>query len=291
MARPCRRCGTPRPAGRCAAVHQVVVATQIAAIPPAGFDALGAGEDARQRFAQRLWLVQQPARTRPIGERQGLAGEGAPGLFGAWVGVDVEAVQGVITEAGAQALAQLLPALVLLGTWIEQLAAFGYEGRQVAGRQCQGQHRRGQLQLLQAHAGQLEEQAGVAFGGEQADLELGGHAAAVLQGQAEALYATVAAGQVGRQVAQGAAQRKQQGLVRGNLEVQFDARAELVRRQVEVQPQRAVAEQLVQVLQQLGWKAPGQAFARQLQHLAQLAQAHACQGTDHLTGQAGAVDR
>ena len=37
----------------------------------------------------------------------------------------VETVQGVIAEACAQALAQLFPALVLLGPWIEQLAATG----------------------------------------------------------------------------------------------------------------------------------------------------------------------
>src|SRR5690606_26722596 len=98
----------------------------------------------------------------------------------------------------------------------------------------------------------------IALGTEQADGQTGRLAVTVLQGQLEALHAAVPAGQKGLQIQQQTAQRKQQGLVGVDLEVEFDAGNKLVRRLVTAQRHRQYTEQPVEMGQHLGGEASGQ---------------------------------
>src|SRR5690606_6202904 len=111
---------------------------------------------------------------------------------------------------------------------LQQRDRLGGEGRQITGAQSYRQHGFGKLQLLQPAAGDFEQLLGIALGTEQADGQTGRLAVTVLQGQLEALHAAVPAGQKGLQVQQQTAQRKQQGLVGVDLEVEFDAGNKLV---------------------------------------------------------------
>src|SRR5690606_7526675 len=119
--------------------------------------------------------------------------------------------------------------------------------RQVEGHQAYRQYRRRQLLLFQTATGQLEQHGGLALGAQQADRHLAVGQVAVLQMQDETLHAPVAAGQEGGQIGGQAAQREEQRLMGLHLEVQLDAFLEDVRWPVELQGQRALAEQAVQL--------------------------------------------
>ncbi|MDZ3991594.1 hypothetical protein PspTeo4_10664 [Pseudomonas sp. Teo4] len=118
------------------------------------------------------------------------------------VRLGAQALHGFIAQARAQAFAQLLPGLRLLGAGVKQGLVLGHEWRQVIGDQAQVAHRRRNAQRLQAPTGQLEQHASVALGGQQADLEQGVRPLGMLQVQAEALHATVPASQERGQVVQ-----------------------------------------------------------------------------------------
>lgn len=212
-------------------------------------------------------------------------------MLGAVVGMGLEALHGVIAQARPQAFAQGFPGQVLLRSRVEQFAVLGHEARQVAGQQAQGAHRRHHLQLFQAPTGQLEEHRRVAFGTQQAHRHLAVRLAGVLQVQDEALHTAVAPGEEGGEVRGEAAQGEQQRLVRFHLEVELDARIELIRRQVAVQGHGAAPLQFVQVLQHPCGEALGQGLAGQRQDLLHAPQPHAPQGRGHLRLEAGTLHR
>ncbi len=188
-----------------------------------------------------------------------------------------QALHRVIPQARPQAFAQLLPGQVLLRALVEQLAVPGHEQRQVLGHQPQVAHRRRHLDLFQAPTGQFEQHRRVALGAEQPHRNQGVGAFDVLQVQGKALHATVATTEKGRQVGGEPAQGKQQRLMGLHIEIQLDAQVEAVRRLIEGQPQRALAEQGIQVLEQAAVKTPGQAGPGQLPQLLEAAHPHARQ--------------
>lgn len=191
------------------------------------------------------------------------------------IGGCAKPLDGLIPQAGAQPLTQLRPGLRLLRPRVEQRLILWHKGWQVFGNQPQVAHRCGYAQRLKAPTGQLEQHRSIAFGRQQTHLEQGIRPLGVLQMQAEALHATVSPGQKCSKVVEHAPQREQQRLVRFDVEVEFQPGFETVGWLVEVQPQVAQAEQLVEVQLHLGRKAPGQGIAGQGQYLAQLVQAHA----------------
>jgi hypothetical protein len=137
-------------------------------------------------------------------------------------------------RAGARAVAATA---ALLRTRIEQVAAGRHERRQFAREQAQRDHRLRDRHALQPVAGEFEQHRRFAFGGEQADLDIGMRARVVpvdvmLQPQDEALHAAIADRQAGAQVADQPAQREQQRGVALDLVAQFDARIEMIRRRV-----------------------------------------------------------
>jgi len=125
------------------------------------------------------------------------------------VGMCGEPLHGVVTQPGAQPLAQLLPGQRLLWAFVEQFTVLGDEGWQFARDQTHRQHGRWQLQMFQAAAGQFEKHGWVTLGAEQTDRHLAVGQLAVLQMQGEALYATVATSQIGGKIGGQTAQREQ----------------------------------------------------------------------------------
>lgn len=112
----------------------------------------------------------------------------------------------LVSQAGAQALAQLLPGQGLLGALVEQFAVLRHEARQILGHQAHATHRRGHLDLLQAPARQFEQHPRLALGAEQADLDQGVGPLDMFQVQLEALHPAVTATEKRRQIAGQAAQ-------------------------------------------------------------------------------------
>src|SRR5690606_844054 len=207
------------------------------------------------------------------------------------VGAGAQALYSAVAEAGAQALAQLFSWQRLLWTFLEQHAVFRYEPWQVLSHQPYCQNRRRQLQLLKAPTGQLEEHGGFALGAQQADRYLAVGLIAVLEVKDEALHTAVSPRQIGGQVSGQAAQREEQRLVRLDFEIQLDARLEHIRRPVELQGQRTLAKQRIQLNQHVGRKAFGQAVAGQGEHLRQAAHSHAGERGGNLAGEPGAIHR
>src|SRR5690606_32153032 len=113
----------------------------------------------------------------------------------------------------------------------------------------------------------------------------------MFQMQNEALYAAIAPGQVGGQVRGQAPHWKQQCLMRLDLEIQLDALLESLRWAVRPQRYRARAEQSVQLQQHLGREAPSAAVTRVPENPGQIAQAHAAEGRDRLSGKAQMLHR
>ena len=206
------------------------------------------------------------------------------------VGTIAQALHRIVPQACPQPFAQLLPRQVLLWSLLEQLHMPGHEQWQVFGHQAQVAHRRGHLDLLQAPTGQFEEQRRIALGPQQPHRDQGVGAFGVLQVQDKTLHAAVATTEKGRQVGGQATQGKQQRLVGLHIEVQLDAQVETIRRLVEGQPQRTFAKQGIELLEQAGVEAPGQALARQLPELGEAAHAHARQGRGLLRCQSQALD-
>ncbi|MNM95789.1 hypothetical protein D3C81_1082470 [compost metagenome] len=178
----------------------------------------------------------------------------------------------------------------MLSTGVEQRLVLGHEGWQVIGDQPQIAHGGANLQRFHAPFCQLEEHGWVTLCRQQANLEQRVRPLGMLQVQTKTLHATIAPGQERAQVVEHSAQRKQQGLVRLNVEVQLQACFEAVRWLVEIQPQAAQAEQLVQVQLDLGRKAFGQGITRQRHDLAKLAQPHPGKGLGGLLRQPDTVD-
>ena len=119
--------------------------------------------------------------------------------------------------------------------------------------------------MLQASARQLEQHAGITLCAEQAHLYLRIGTHAVFQVQGETLYATVTTGQVGGQIGCQPTQREQQRLMGLHLEIQLDTGIEHIRGRIEIQRQRALAQQGIEMAQHIGRKPPGQAVTRQSQ--------------------------
>src|SRR5690606_25962486 len=105
----------------------VVVAARVVAVPPAAFQALGSGDDARMRVAQGDRPLQQPRRARRAARRGSYAqavvtGAGAaPGALGAGIVRGREAPDRLVAQARAQAFAQLRPRQRLRRTAVEQV--------------------------------------------------------------------------------------------------------------------------------------------------------------------------
>src|SRR5690606_22767386 len=117
----------------------VVVATRVRAVPPAAFQALGSGDDARPRIAQRDRARQQPARTRrthgrPV-DAAGIVFHPPPCALGPRIAGGRHAVYRLVAEARAQPLTQLRPGQLLLAAGIEQIARGRRERRQLAREQ------------------------------------------------------------------------------------------------------------------------------------------------------------
>ncbi len=110
----------------------------------------------------------------------------------------------------------------------------------------------------------------------------------MLQMQGKSLHTAVASGQEQGQIGDQPLERKQQGLMGLDIEIQLDAYIEKVRRRVALQRHGALAEQSVEVLQHAGRKPPCQRIAGQPQHLPHATQPHACQGGSGFAAQANA---
>ncbi|MCY1448729.1 hypothetical protein D9M71_654250 [compost metagenome] len=148
------------------------------------------------------------------------------------------------------------------------------KGRQVFSQQAQVAYRGPQLQLLKAPTGQLEQHQRVTLGGQQTNGHIGIGALGVLQVQGKTLHATVTARQERGQIVDQTAQRKEQGLVRLDIEIQFQTGVEVIRRQIERQRHGAQPQQTVQVQLHRCGKTPGQGLAGQRHDLSESAQAH-----------------
>src|SRR5690606_10161706 len=94
-----------------AGADQIVVAAQIAAVPPAGLDAFRPGEDFHTVLTQRLRLFEQPAGAWAVRRHGWVAGRlaGLPGQFRTMLGAQAQTLHGVIAQPRAQAFAQLSP--------------------------------------------------------------------------------------------------------------------------------------------------------------------------------------
>ncbi|MCY1216071.1 hypothetical protein D9M72_279330 [compost metagenome] len=207
------------------------------------------------------------------------------------IGTGGQAVHRVVSQACPQTFAQLLPGQGLLRALVEQLAPLRDEGRQVPRLQAEGAHWGRHLQLLQAPTGQFEEHGRLTLGTEQPHRHPGFRQVTVFQMEGEALHAAVTAGEERGQVGGETAQGEQQCLVGFHLEVQLDAQVELIRRPIALQRQGTLAQQGVEVLQYFARKAPGQRLPGQRQHLFQMPQAHAGEGSGGFPCQTGAIHR
>ena len=202
-----------------------------------------------------------------------------------------QTVHGRFAQPCAQAFAQLLPRSRLLRARIEQLAMRRHERRQLLGHQRQRTHRRGHRRLLQPAARQLEQQRGIAFRRKQPDRHLGRRAPLVFQLQGEPLHAAIAAGQEGGKIRGQPLQREQQRLRGFDFVTELDPHREPVRRAVPGQRQFVLAQQRIQMPQDIRREAPRQPGARQRHDLAQRAQAHALEGGGDVRREAGALHR
>src|SRR6185369_8337173 len=88
---------------------QVVVATYVVTVPPAGLDALRPHENACRALMHRQRLSQQPARPLHGGRHRArlTAGTGLPCTLGAVIGLETQAMHRIIPQPCTQALAQL----------------------------------------------------------------------------------------------------------------------------------------------------------------------------------------
>ncbi|RMO63914.1 Hydrogenase expression protein HypA [Pseudomonas syringae pv. aptata] len=177
----------------------------------------------------------------------------------------------------------MLPGQGLLHALIEQLTVRRDEIRQVSRQQAHGTYRRRDQHLLQPAACQLEEHRRIALGAQQPDWydslrHDGFRPWHMLEVQGKSLHTAVASGQEQDQIGDQPLERKQQGLMGLDIEIQLDAYIEKVRRRVALQRHGALAEQGVEVLQHAGRKPPCQRIAGQRQHLPHTTQPHACQG-------------
>src|SRR6185369_5288604 len=115
-----------------------IIAADLAAIPPAAFDALRAGEQAQLRGceidAERARPRQQPQRpSRWIGRKRHRARRCgaaiAPGMLGTMIGVETELAHRVIAKPCPQALDPLLAALAMTMGSGKELAILPRERR------------------------------------------------------------------------------------------------------------------------------------------------------------------
>ncbi len=118
-----------------AGLDQVIIAADIGAIPPAGFNAFRAHQDLHAGLSQQGRFSEQPAGALHTAQARAWAtvSRGLPSAFGAMLGVKAQALHRLIPQARAQAFAQLLPRQGLLRAVVEQVLALRHEHRQVLG--------------------------------------------------------------------------------------------------------------------------------------------------------------